>query len=471
MSRGLLGSTLGVLGGRLTQPSLAFLLFFISACLLTTAQFGVYVLLMGLVILFQSLSSLGLGQILAREIGQRPEKEGILIGSALLLSLPASAVSFILFVLLSCFLKQETDFVILTAIVALSLPFSTLAQFVESVFTAHNAGKYIFYVNLAEQMARVALSAVALLCGYGLYGLAVAYVIGRAAAAAGMAWIFLRTRMSPPLGVQRDEVRYLLARLKAFAPMTFLANLYFRADIITLAWFMDDVALGLYGCAMRIVSISFLAPDSVVAASFPHVSARWSRGDPDFGDRTVSGMEFLLAFALLGTGCMGVFAAWGLAPVFGIKYAAAMPLLALLAFMLPAYSLNVQLGLLLQAVHMEKKCLGVVAAGTVLVFSCTAAGAVFGGLFGAALGTLVATWLCAAMYLRIAQPFVLKLPAGSPVWRTLGMTVAAAAIALLLRPTGVVAFCLVMAAAAWIALAAGGLLGALAPGRARRALS
>lgn len=470
MTPGLLGSALALMGGRLIQPVFSFFLFLISARLLTVSQFGLYVLLLGLLTLFQSLCTLGLNQVLAREIGCRPQEEGHSIASALLLSIPASIVCYGLFLALAAVLKDSGEFLGLAAIVALCLPLSCLIQLGDSIFVAHNQGRSLFRINLIEQTVRVSLSLTALIKGLELQGLIVAYVLARLLAASLTIWLFYNKRMSPPVKIDRANLRFIAGRLSVFAPMNILANLYNRADIIVLAWLLADHELGLYGCAIRIVYAGLIIPDSVIAATFPQVSRAWASQTRGFTDKVKDLMELLLAISLLLAVGLAIFAGWGLVPVFGSKYAASGRLLALMSIMLPAYSLNGQLGFLLQAVHKEKTALVLVALSTLLYFLCIIMGVLWLGLTGAVLGVLASTWLVAISYLIITGISLLHLPVWSPPVRSLALLlIGLGLMSLMVRTDSELWFGLALALIYVVALTGSGLIKALSLKRIRLA--
>lgn len=461
---GLWKSMLGIMGGRFAQPVSSFFLFFFSARLLTTAQFGVYVLIMGLMVLFQSVSSLGLSQVLSREIGQNRDNEGAIIGSALILSIPASLVSGLLFVLTAGLLRNESDFILLALLSAVSLPFSTIMQFSESVFASHNAGGRLFRISMAEQFVRLAASLSALLLGFGLYGLTLAYVFGRILASALITYYFFSRRMSPPLRVDWANLRYMWRLLIVFVPMNFLANLYFRADIIVLAWLMSDSDVGLYGCAMRIASFSYIIPDSVTLASLPHFSHLWVKDRAAFGAKMSRYLEFLLAIGLLGSAGMAFFGGTLLTVFFGTKYAASSPLLAILAFSLPALGFSTLPGYLLQAAHHEKLATLMVAISTSMVFVALTIGTMAAGLTGAALGIVFSLWLIGVAYLRLASTLLCPVRKNSPLYRGLILLFLGMAVFGVVWPSGNnFVFCLSAAALALVALLGSGLAKNLLP--------
>lgn len=465
--RGVLKSSLGMLGGRIAQPFFTFFLFFVSARILTTGEFGYYTFIMGMVVLFQSIASLGLSFVLSREIGQKPEEEGATIGSVLYLSLPASLLAGAMFIVVSLALMGDGENAFtLFLLSALSVPFSALFQFGEAIFLAHSAGGSLFRIGIVEQLVRVGLSIAGLLHGFGLLGLVACYLLGRILATAIITFIFFKRRMSPPIRLDRDNLRYIWGKLAAFLPMNLLANLYYRADVIVLAWLMSDSDLGLYGCAMRIVFFSFILPESLITASYPHFSRLWVENRDVFEKKARSYCVMFLALGFLGAAGMAFFGGTLLDLFFGAKYAPSGPLLALLGFMLPANCLTSLFGYMFQATHHEKTALALVVASTIVVFSSLALATALWGLTGAGIGANISIWIMAILHIVVARKvWRFDLSMRSSVVRAIVVFAAGWLVIAMVRPTGNLTYCLMASAVGLAAIILGGLSGALTPGR------
>ncbi len=465
--QGVLKSSMGLLGGRIAQPFFTFFLFFVSARILSTGEFGYYTFIMGMMVLFQSLASLGLGYVLSREIGQKPEEEGATIGSVLYLCLPASVLAGLIYIGVSAGLMgSDGNALTLYLLSALSLPFSALFQFSEAVFLAHSAGGILFRIGIVEQVFRVGISIAALLQGFGIFGLVTCYLLGRILATAIITCIFFKKRMSPPIRLDRNNLRYIWGKLAAFLPMNLLANLYYRADLIVLAWLMTDSDLGLYGCAMRIASFSFILPEALIAASYPHFSRLWLGERGIFEKKTLSFCVMLLALGFLGAVGMAFFGGTLLELFFGAKYALSGPLLALLGYMLPATCLTGHFGYLFQATHHEKTALTLVAVSTLVFFTALTLGTTWWGLTGTGVGAIVAIWIMVLLHIVMARKVLrLDLPARSPIVRAIAVFAAGWFVIALLRPADNLTYCLMASAVGLAAILLGGLAGALLPKR------
>jgi O-antigen/teichoic acid export membrane protein len=229
---------------------------------------------------------------------------------------------------------------------------------------------------------------------------------------------------------------------------------------------MTDSDLGLYNCAMRIVSFSFILPDSLITASYPHFSRLWLEKTGVFEKKTLSYCLMLMALGFLGAAGMAFFGGTLLEVFFGAKYAPSGPLMALLGFMLPANCLNGLFGYLFQATHHEKTALAMVFVSTLVVFSVLALGTALWGLTGAGVGSVVSIWIMSLLYIVMARKvWRLDLSLRSPVVRSIAVFAAGWLLIAMARPADNLTYCLAASAVGLAAIILGGLSDALIPRR------
>lgn len=480
-----LRSALGLVTGRFCQPVFSILLFWLCARVLSIDDFGLYVFLMSLVLIFQVMCSLGLGQLLPRELGKmlaigarvaesavRADSGitgGTLVGAALALSMIASSAGYaLLYVAVLC-ISGSGEAARCTLILGLALPLSCAIMVAETVFISYGKGKPLFTFNFVEQIARTGLSVLALWLGYGLAGLMWAYVLGRAAAC-GVAYAYMLAGAGLLQAPTRAAAANLARQLPVFAGMTLVATICLRTDILVLSWLATPAEMGIYGCAMRIVSICFIVPESISAAAYPRFSELWVAKNKDLSSKVAESLGVSVGLALLAAAGLALFAPVGLTLVLGAKYAPAVPVLAVLGFMLPAYAITVHLGLLLQAAGHERLVFVLTVVALVFLAAATVGGTLFGGVMGVAGGMVGAMWLLAPIYLRLNGSAVCSLPSPSTTVRAGLVLVAGLCAVALMRPQGVPLYA-GLAACAGLALTVSGLFRSMTLAGVRRALS
>lgn len=409
----------GLLAARLCQPMFAFLLFGSAARLLDEHSFGAYVLLMGMIILFQACSSLGLVPLMTRELSKDLDRAGTYLGGAALIMIPASLLSWIIFPPVLSIIGASAETSRLGWILGASLPFTTIILAAETLFVAHGSTRPIIIQNFCENIVRVTVSLVLLFMGYGVSMLLTIFVITRAASAC---FILLRLR-SLPISTQvcpsPSVAKMLLRGLPLYGLMSVAAMFFFKIDIIALTALEGESVVGQYGAAYRLLALSLLIPDSFVAAIFPRLSKACTDERHALPDLVPRFARLLLALEIPLCLAMASGATIIMPLLYGPSFTDAAPALAVLSLILPFHTMNGLLGYLLQADGNEQTALFLVLSGVVINLVLTWLLTMTLGIFGAAIGTMVATAILSLGHLRAVHWKIPSLrPLDSP-WRLL----------------------------------------------------
>ena len=411
---------MGLLVSRLAQPAMSFVLFALVARLLPLAELGTYVLLMGLLFIFQAGAMLGLGPLITREVALDNSATGSWLSAAVLLLVPTALLNWLLFPACVSLMGYKGMALLGGLILGGSLPFSAGIQTAEAVFLAHGRATAIAIENMVENAVRVVLSLILLFLGYGLIALLMAHVLSRATGFC-LSMALLRPLVRTPwLTWDWNRARTLLAGVPTFGLMTVAAIICFRLDVIMLSVMRNETEVGLYGAAYRLLALAFLVPESLVSAMFPVLSCSLQERRQEARDLVVTGMQLLLTLEL--PLCLAVAAlAWWLMPlIFGSAFADASLVLMVLIFTLLPHSLNGLLGFLLQGDRQEKTALwlilGALGGNLILDFFLIR----WLGMMGAAWGTLLSFSLGAGVHLWVVNRKVFPLDLLQPFMRLLG---------------------------------------------------
>ena len=364
-SRRVLKSGLSLLVARYGQPLLTFAIFFLAARFLPLADLGAYVLLVNMLFIFQATAVLGLVPLLTREISGEQEAASRWFGAMMALALPASLVAWLAMPLVSLGLNYSPLVVTGSIVMGASLPFSVVIQSAEGVFLAHGRSRALWMPSLVECSFRLALSAYLLVSGHGLVALLLAFT-GSRLVGLTVAAIFLRDHLGrgkPVLDLKR--VRALAHGIPTFGLMFVAAIMFLRVDAIIITSLAGEEAAGLYGAAYRLVLLTFLLPESLVAVMFPVLTRKLAQDRKESASLVRLTLRFLLVIETPLV--LGVAAAsgWFLPIMFGPHFAASGRLGVVLSFVLLPHSINGLLGFLLQADHREKTALWLVLGGLV----------------------------------------------------------------------------------------------------------
>ena len=267
----------------------------------------------------------------------------------------------------------------------------TLQAFLENavaVFTAVQRLEHEFQMRLLEKGVLVPVGFAALAFGFGLLGIAAAFVVAAIVSLVFAVWCIHR-RIAPLAQWWRPAGARALAReLAPVAQAQFLAVATSRLAPVALVLLAGNEAAGHFGAAVRVYDVTWVVLASLEAAVYPEL-ARTLGGSPRFRAVTTLAFEALLLITLPIALGLGVGATWLTPWIYGPGYGPAVPVLAVLGTAVACAMLAHLLGITLLALDRPGR-LRAVATATFVTGLLVIPGLVaLGGALGAAVAVLV----------------------------------------------------------------------------------
>lgn len=417
-----------LLFGSLFRMIISFGFIILSADWLGLEGFGIYSIGIHYFELFLSLSGTAVGILLTREIAREPESESENVSSAMLLGV-AIAMAGMLCILVLTWLRfsEVTSNVLLIA--SLALVPATLGVVCEAIFVAHERSEFVAIALSLESTLRVLACIAALLMGYGLYTLFIILIVTRSVQLA-VYFAFLKRVTEFRLQISVNGFRRFFGRWKTFAAENWMATLYTNLDILMLSWLIDEIAVGLYSAAWKIVRIGSVAAKAYTTAVFPLLSRLYRDSKSKFDQLNFDTVRLMcvVAFPLVISIC--VLSDRVIETIyFGGKYADAAPVLMVLIWVMLLEFLNPFLSHTLFARERQSRSMQVAAIALVANLIITAVLVPRYAAVGAAIGTLASGCIATACYMGFALSRSELVKSGKVIVRTL---MAASAIGLML---------------------------------------
>ena len=240
-------------------------------------------------------------------------------------------------------------------------------------------------LNLAQR-GGAGLAAIILLAS-GAPLIAIGFALALPPALALAAGLTIARRLTAPESAIDGDRRSLASRFtRDVAPVgaaVLLSALYFRCDVYFIERWHGLDAVGLYNGAFRIVEALRLFPAAVLAVTFPSLCTA----------RTLTPLRSLIAWLLAGglmlMAIVSLTASEILGALYGARFAAAGPALAVLALALPFFFVNYALTHQVIAWEGQRMYLGITAAALATNVSANLLLIPGDGLRGAAIATLI----------------------------------------------------------------------------------
>jgi O-antigen/teichoic acid export membrane protein len=360
--RSVLGQGLAVLIARLLVPAFSLAINIGLARLAGTAVLGAYVELVTALLVMQTVAGAGMAALLGRDFAGRPHETaallrvsrtfGLLSGSAALAGLAAYAMT--------VSLAAPAAAVAIVAVTTIPSAWITIH---EAFFLATGTPARITIIALVENALKFAVAGAALAWGGGLVALCMAIALGRAVALLMGHWYISRARLLHTWRLSVDGLDDFFHAVLPFGALLTLSMLYFRVDVLIVGGLRGPAETGLYAAALSLHSAVLLVPDSVMAAVYPRLAARFHHSRESYVNGSLATLRLLLVI-VVPTGLV-LFAAAGplLTMLYGREFAGSADTLRLLTLSLPLHAVNGVLGQALQAGHRQAAVLRIVSTG------------------------------------------------------------------------------------------------------------
>jgi len=292
-------------------------------------QFGLINFATALVGLFAVFSTLGLQNIVVRDLVQEPENAGITLGTTAVMQFLGSLLAFALLVITIQILRPG-DSVARVAVIILGagLVFNTFS-ISRLWFEAQVQSKHIVWITttifVATSLAKLILIAI------GAPLIAFVWATFANTAIAGISMLFALNSKGLRLHQLGLSVRRAVKLLRDSWPL-FLAGIavtvYMKIDMVMLGQMQGDEAVGIYGAAARLSEVWYFVPMTIVASVFPAILAAKKTSEVLYYQRLQQLYDLMVLLAFAGALLTTFLAGRVISLLFGAAYEAAGPVLA-----------------------------------------------------------------------------------------------------------------------------------------------
>jgi O-antigen/teichoic acid export membrane protein len=412
------GNALSILTSDVLNRATSFVLYAMVARHLGAFEFGQLSLALSLFYMFQVSAVAGLKILTVRQVANDRSQTHPYFNNGCAIVAVSSLVSFaalFLFLRLMHYSPATNGIVLLLSLGLFPYAISSVC---EGLFQAWERMRYIAWVNVPANIAKMAVAYLLLAGGRGLYTVILVLLAAFFAVAAAEVWLVLRRFPAQKAPI---SLRFCWTTLRS--SFTFLAidkviAIESSLNIILLSKLATETEVGLYSAAAQLLVPLALVYQSIAQSIFP-VMCRWvGAGFQDLKRIVAQIMELLLALALPAVAGIFFFGRWGLSLLYkNPAFLAAVPALRIMAWILVTQVFTYVLGQVLLATHREKVTLRIVVADVLITL---VAGPILierFGLLGAA-GTLFLTRFAAAVQHYVPVSRLLSgIPLGRVSWR------------------------------------------------------
>lgn len=244
-----------IIVSKIIQSILGLVITMLIARYLGPKNFGVISYAASLVGFVTPLVFLGLNNVLVQEITKNPDKEGVIIGTSILLSI-ISALFCMLGVIIFTFFANagETETIIVSSLYSLILIFQVL-DLIQYWFQAKLLSKYSSIISLVAYFIVSGYKVILLIYQKSIYWFSISNAIGYFIISISLILLYFklggqRFSFSKEIGIK------LLARSKHYILAGLMIAIFAQTDKIMIKLMISDAATGYYSAAVSVASMT-----------------------------------------------------------------------------------------------------------------------------------------------------------------------------------------------------------------------
>lgn len=332
-----------ILGEKIYQMAISLILTVFTSRYLGPSNFGVLNYGATLVSIFLVFTKLGLDEMISNELIKHRDKEGDILGTALVMRLTSATISIIIIAILVFILQADSILIIVTSII----------QSFALIFQAFNIFDYWFQSYFKSKYVSIAKAiAYSVMAGYKFWLLASGKdVVWFAASSiidcfliAIFLCIFYRKNHGQKLHFDLNISKNLFKQSHHFIISGIMVLIYTQIDKVMIGQMLNEFELGLYSAALAICTLCNFVPEAIL------ISARQTVYNAKRNNRQYI-KKLKQTYAIIFWICsamallVSIFSPIAINVVYGEQYLGAIPTLCLLVWYTPLSQLGIARGI------------------------------------------------------------------------------------------------------------------------------
>jgi O-antigen/teichoic acid export membrane protein len=277
--------------------------------------------------LFSFFASLGIDQILYRDLIRFPEKRNVYMGSAMTIRLVASVIAIIVCITSALIWSSEDVSLLLIFIVSLTFVFGSF-QLLSHEFQAEAKAKYPSFVSLIVVFILNILKIAVIVRGEGVIYLALVILAEPILYGAGL--LYFRIREYGSIRQWKFDRTVAVSILRDSYPLIFASAffaVYARIDQVMIKHMLSTESVGLYDSAVRISELCYFLPNIIVGALFPAIINSRKSSEALYARRTKKLFLTLVILSILTSLFIALFSKYLILIIFGGSFLGALAVL------------------------------------------------------------------------------------------------------------------------------------------------
>lgn len=313
---------------RIVQAVLALLVTMVSARYLGPANYGLVNYAASIVNFLKPVMQLGLNAILVKELIDRPEEEGVTLGTALGMNLVSAMVAILCAAsFVSIANPGEKETLVVCCLYSISLVFLAL-EMIQYWFQAHLLSKYASLTILLAYIVVSVYKLWLLMVGKSIYWFSVSNSLDYMLIAAALLIIYKKLG-GQPLSFSFARGKEMLKKSGHYILSGLMVMVFAQTDKIMLKMMMGDEVTGYYSAAVACTTMSNFVFVAIIDSARPAILRSLQKTSNEFEKSYTLLYSVIIYLALLQSVAIVLLAGWMVRLFYGSSYAASVTILRL----------------------------------------------------------------------------------------------------------------------------------------------
>lgn len=261
---------------------------------------GQYTLAFSYLIIFQTFSQVGIGELLIREVARHKEEVNRYIPNAIFIRLIFSVIAFLLLVLIMRLTGYSHKTTLVISIIGLSLIPAAATTVYTWVLIGFEKMEYIAISTISTGILKIMIGVPLLLMGYSIIAIAVMFLLLNVLSMV-LELLFVKrnvARTRPKFSLDYKFSMYLLKSALPFIFISIFVVIFNRIDTVMLSKMKGIVEVGIYGAAYKFLGFFQMATGSFNVSIYPVLSKFFQSSRYSFNNVIQKSLKFELIILL-----------------------------------------------------------------------------------------------------------------------------------------------------------------------------
>ena len=304
---------------KIIQSLCAFIIGAFTARFLGPSNYGLISYAASVVAFFVPIMQLGLNSTLVQEFISKPEKEGQILGTSLVLNIISSIACIIGITTFSLVASPSNkELIIVCFLYSLTLFFQA-SEMTQYWFQAKLLSKYPSVVALIAYVTVALYKVYILIVGKNIYWFSITHVIEAMIIAGALLIIYLKCGCQK-LSVSWSLGKEMLSRSKYYISSAMMVVVFQQTDRIMLKWMIDESETGYYSAALTCIGITGFIFSAIIDSARPSILESKKQSERSFKEKMILLYTIVTLIAVAQSIGMTIFAKLMVKIIYGKEF-------------------------------------------------------------------------------------------------------------------------------------------------------